>query len=109
MSNEERWVFIRREREKQKEREKDMKEYLESYEPERKIYKFPNGYGASVIRGIGIYGSNQGLWELAVLKGDKLCYSTPITDDVINFLNDKGVEEILEKIKNLPKENEYES
>ena len=33
----------------------------------QKIYKFPNGYGASVIKGPYSYGGPDGLWELAVL------------------------------------------
>lgn len=49
---------------------------------------------------------NYGLFEVAVLKKrteDRydLCYSTPITDDVIGWLNNEEVIEILEKIKNL--------
>ena len=30
------------------------------------IYKFPNGYGASVIKTDYSYGGKNGLWELAV-------------------------------------------
>lgn len=49
---------------------------------------------------------NYGLFEVAVLikrteKNYDLCYSTPITDDVIGCLNNEEVIEILEKIKNL--------
>lgn len=47
-----------------------------------------------------------GLFEVAVLKkvtddDYKLCYDTPITDDVIGWLNNELVIEILEQIKNL--------
>lgn len=47
-----------------------------------------------------------GLFEIAVLKkvtddNYKLCYDTPITDDVIGWLNNEQVIEILEQIKNL--------
>ena len=45
---------------------------------------FDNGYGVSVID-YG-YGSHQGLLEMAVIHDDRLCYSTPITSDVIGHL-----------------------
>ena len=41
----------------------------------QKIYSFPNGYGASVIKHEGSYGGSDGLWELAVLKEEELCYN----------------------------------
>ena len=65
-------------------------------------YKFDNGYGASVVSHSGSYGGNQGLYELAVLDstGD-LCYSTPITEDVIGHLTSDKVIELLERIKSL--------
>ena len=47
-----------------------------------------------------------GLFEVAVLKkvtddNYRLCYDTPITDDVIGYLTNEQVIEILEQIKNL--------
>ena len=68
----------------------------------QRIYKFPNGYGASVIRHQGSYGFKNGLWELAVLdsSGD-LCYSTPITNDVIGHLTDEEVILKLNEIRGL--------
>lgn len=59
-------------------------------------YSFPNGYGASVISGEGIC-----QFEVAVLDGEELCYTTEITDDVIAGLSVEGVYKILDKIKNL--------
>ena len=64
-------------------------------------YSFPNGYGASVIKHARSYGGKQGLWEVAVLQDGDLCYSTPITDDVIGHLNDPQVDDILGKISRL--------
>ncbi len=69
-------------------------------------YYFENGYGASVIKHCGSYGGNDGLWELAVIKKSKtnewkLCYDTPITNDVIGHLTRREFMELLEKIKNL--------
>ena len=59
-------------------------------------FSFPNGYGASVISGEGI-----NRFEIAVLDGEELCYTTEVTDDVIARLSVEGVYKILDKIKNL--------
>lgn len=69
------------------------------------IFKFDNGYGASVIKNIMSYGNEQDLFELAVIKFiDGLwsfCYSTDITDDVLGYLENDDVLDLLERIKNL--------
>ena len=59
---------------------------------------FPNGYGASVVKGVGSYGT-----ELAVITAEGLCYDTEITDDVIgNIENLEELNGYLERIKALP-------
>lgn len=69
----------------------------------QRIYIFPNGYGASVVRHSGSYGSEDGLWEVAVLDSDRrLTYDTPITSDVIGRLTEAGVDETLEAVASLP-------
>ena len=72
----------------------------------QKLYRFPNNYGASVVRHTGSYGFEKNLWELAVIKwtGDKfaLCYDTSITSDVIGNLTEDGVEKILLEIELYP-------
>lgn len=67
----------------------------------QKVYQFPNGYGASVIKHKGSYGYDKGLWELAVLHEGELCYDTEITSDVIGHLNDPEVDNILGQISRL--------
>jgi hypothetical protein len=73
----------------------------------QEVYRFPNGYGASVVQFPGSYGYSHGLWELAVLKfyGEgndfDLCYNTGITSDVIGYLDREGVDSYLQKIKDL--------
>lgn len=64
-------------------------------------FYFDNGYGASVIRHMYSYGFDDGLWELAVLAGDILCYNTEITNDVIGYLTEGEVEKLLNRIKDL--------
>ena len=75
----------------------------------QKMYRFENGYGASVVRHSFSYGRESGLWELAVItfEGDdilqfNLCYSSPITNGVIGNLSESEVEDYLLKIKDLP-------
>ena len=68
----------------------------------QKTYTFDNGYGASVICKQGSYGNTDGLFEVAVIdiNGD-LCCDTPITDDVIGYLNFQGVADVLKEIESL--------
>lgn len=70
------------------------------------IYKFSNGYGASVIQSEYSYGHNDGLYELMVLKDAVPCYDTPITSDVVGYLTADEVTELLRQIEALPKEGE---
>lgn len=67
------------------------------------VMEFDNGYGVSVITGPMAYGGDQGLYELAVLKGDSLCYDTPVTDDVIGYLSPEEVTEKMAEVQTLPK------
>ena len=71
----------------------------------QRIYRFPNGYGASVVRHERSYGGRQGLFELAVLdSSDELCYDTPITTNssVIGWLKPEQVDTLLDDISKLP-------
>lgn len=74
----------------------------------QKLYRFANGYGASVVKGEYTYGGDEGLWELAVLtfktedNNSRIAYDTPITSDVEGYLTDEKVEELLTEIENLP-------
>lgn len=65
-------------------------------------YEFKNGYGASVLRSSYSFGGDRGLFELAVLKDGDICYSTPITNDVIGYLTADEVTEYLQQIEKLP-------
>jgi len=66
------------------------------------VITFDNGYGASVVCTPHTYGGDKGLYELAVLvKNGHLTYATPVTDDVIGYLRDIDVTDVMEKIQQL--------
>ena len=66
------------------------------------IYKFPNGYGASVIKFNYVY---FGI-EIAVLRFDEngnwdIDYRTPITNDIIGGLSEEARDDVLQQILDL--------
>ena len=65
------------------------------------LIEFENGYGASVLSTSYSYGGKNGLYELAVLKDGDLCYTTPITNNVLGWLKEDDVNKILLQIQNL--------
>ena len=76
----------------------------------QKIYRFKNGYGASVVRSKYSYGNERGLWELAVIKfygkGNtkwKVNLRTSLANDVVGNLDNHEVERWLKNIKELRK------
>ena len=80
------------------------------YDGVQRLYRFENGYGASLVRHSGSYGGSKGLWEIAVIEWiDQyefgfpwdFCYSTPITEDVIGYLEEDQVNAILSFIEKL--------
>lgn len=73
----------------------------------QRLYRFANGYGASVIMFPFSFGADIGLWELSVIKYDgdgkySRTYETEIADEVIGNLTDSEVDELLTKIEALP-------
>lgn len=67
----------------------------------QQLWEFKNGYTASVVKFPGSYGYNKNQWELAIFRGEELCYDTPITDDVLGYLDTPEVHNYLEKIAEL--------
>ena len=74
------------------------------------VFRFENGYGASVIKANWSYGGIKDLWELAVIKffgkenaDYELDYFTEITDDVCGYETDDGIRKLLARIKALEK------
>lgn len=72
------------------------------------LFSFDNGYGASVVRfaqpgSCESYGGAAGLYELAVLDHTgEIDYTTPITSDVLGWLTQQDVHDLLARIASLP-------
>lgn len=73
----------------------------------QKVYRFPNGYGASVVQGPYSYGGAAGQWEIAMVKyysPEKLHFDLSYDDgefeDVIGYLADNEVDRFLQYIFN---------
>ena len=74
------------------------------------VYKFPNGYGASVIVLETFYFEEECI-EIAVVYFDDggkyhLDYSTPITDDVIRVPDIEERDDVLQRIFDLENQEE---
>ena len=68
---------------------------------ERAFINFDNGYGVSVVFGEGCYSNGIDTFELAVMKDGRICYNTPITDDVLGYITKYEVTEAMIKIQEL--------
>jgi hypothetical protein len=63
---------------------------------------FPNGYGVSIVQHDFSYGNKEGLWEMAVIKGNEeewdIIYNTHITNDVLGYLTEEQVNEYVDQV-----------
>ena len=63
---------------------------------------FDNGYGVSVVSHSYSYGGRDGLYEIAVLDSeDNLTYDTPVTNDVIGYLTEEDVTDVMKQVQEL--------
>jgi hypothetical protein len=69
----------------------------------------PERTGSQRVRHGFSYGNTAGLWELAVIRAKNpqwtewgLDYTTELTSDVIGYLSESAVDELLGKIEALP-------
>jgi len=65
-------------------------------------HDFPNGYGVSVISGEFAYHSETCPYELAVFHEGSLCYTTPITNNVLGYQTEAGITTLLAEVEALP-------
>lgn len=103
--------------------EAEMKQVGFGYTGDQKVYRFPNGFGASLVQ-ICILRTNpdeimpytglhpvtdEPLWEVGVVQFNSdddldftLTFDTTVADDVLRFVTDSRAELILRQIKELP-------
>ena len=63
---------------------------------------FDNGFGVSVVSHSYSYGGRSGLYEVAVLdSNDELTYDTPVTNDVIGYLTEEEVSDVMKQVQEL--------
>jgi len=62
---------------------------------------FDNEYGVSVIIGKHFYSNGIDTYELAILYKGKLCYNTGITDDVMGYLTESEITQVMIKVQSL--------
>ncbi len=78
----------------------------------QRLYRFPNGFGASVVNELrpAMSGDRRlelstSRWELSVVKwqGEKfhLCFTTPVAGDICDQLDEDEVEALLKQIAEL--------
>ena len=69
----------------------------EAFNGTHRIFSFPNSpYEASVIDYESL-GGTAGLFELAVYKNGKICYTSGITKDVIGHLTEEEVQKLIKR------------
>ncbi len=71
----------------------------------QKFVEFSNGYAASIVSNDMSYGSDRGLFEIAILYNNNIVYDTGLTEDVIGFLDFQEVADTLKQIEQLPRRN----
>jgi hypothetical protein len=71
---------------------------------------FLNGYGVSIIRNAFSYGGRDGKFEVAVIDADgNLQYDTPVTGDVLGYLDIPEVVAAMQAVAALPAADSVEA
>lgn len=94
-------------------REKNLVTTIKMLDGIQKLYRFDNGFGASVIKHKFSYGGKQGFWELGIISWEGDSYELTIlvedTGDVKGWLDESEVDILLDRIDKIDmnKENTY--
>lgn len=71
------------------------------------LREFDNGYAVSIISHAHSYGGSRGDFEVAVLNAEngQIIYDSPVTHDVLGYLDFAEVAKVIAKVEALPKRN----
>jgi hypothetical protein len=76
--------------------------YEKSEDGQRVVLSFNNGYQLSVIWRSGAYGGLEGAVMHPDQKGSSIVYDTPITSDVVGWLNKESLIQLIRDVAALP-------
>lgn len=76
--------------------------YMPYHNGMRMWAEFPNGYSVSVVSHGYSYGGSEGFWEGAVMHGGDIVYDTPVTDDVVGWMDEDAVLAFCHEVAALP-------
>lgn len=63
------------------------------------LLELDKGYKVSVLLGAAFYSNGEDTYELAVMKDGRVCYTTPITDDVLGHRSEEEITEAMIKLQ----------
>lgn len=59
---------------------------------------FDNNYGISVVQGNHLY-CDENTYEVGICKNGRLCYTTPITDSVLEYQTEEQINKIMQELQ----------
>jgi hypothetical protein len=65
------------------------------------VVNFANDYGVSVLFGECFYSNGKDTYEVAILYKNTITYNTDITDDVLGYLSEDEVTEVMKRVQSL--------
>lgn len=69
---------------------------------------FDNGYGVSVVKGELFY-CDEDTFEVAILKDGDICYTTPLTGDVLGYQTAEDITKIMQELQTYEKDSKISS
>ena len=76
-----------------------LRDYYKS--AKQALIRFENGYGVSVLLGRCFHSNGVDTYELGVLYDEDLTYNTDIADDVLGYMTEEEVTEIMIKVQDI--------